>query len=119
MNFQNQSYVFTEKKWKPTDKSSPWMFITLYLYSFIAPNWNQACVLYRTMDLKIVVCFAMEYYFTVKQNEPLLTQKTWVNFKNRWKKPDIKGYTSISMNYSNRQNSAWKENSCYGERKSD
>ena len=42
MKFQSQSYVFTEKKWKPTDKNSPWMFITLYLYSFIAPNWNQA-----------------------------------------------------------------------------
>ena len=47
--------------------------------------------------LKIVVCFAMEYYFTVKQNEPLI-EKTLANLNNRLKKPDIKEYTSIYMN---------------------
>lgn len=36
----------------------------------------------RRVELKIVVCFTMEYYLAIKQKEPLTHRKTGMNFKN-------------------------------------
>lgn len=71
---------------KICEKLQVWLgknFVDNFIYLFLhSPKLDPCHVsITRGMDLEVVVCFTLEYYLAVNQNEPLTPTASWIHFK--------------------------------------